>query len=111
MRPGESIVAGLRADAALNLIELTTGIGLLLRQLVQGVGDFTRAILLLLRTAARFQQLAADLQDLPGSAHRRSGRLALARLFAQIIELGTQTLKQFGEIVDNVLILTGALEG
>lgn len=68
MRPGESIVAGLRADAALNLIELTTGIGLLLRQLVQGVGDFTRAILLLLRLAARFQQLAADLQDLWFSA-------------------------------------------
>ncbi len=110
MRLGESIVAGLRADAALNLIELTTGIGLLLRQLVQGVGDFTRAILLLLRPAARFQQLAADLQDLrfSASAVRPVGT---ARLFAQIIELGTQALKQFGEIVDNVLILTGALEG
>ena len=52
MRLGESIVAGLRADAALNLIELTPGVGLLLRQLVQGVGDFTRAILLLLRLTA-----------------------------------------------------------
>ena len=111
LRLGESIVAGLRADAALNLIELTTGIGLLLRQLVQGVGDFTRAILLLLRLAARFQQLAADLQDL--LVQRIGGQAGwhLARLFAQIIELGTQALKQFGEIVDNVLILTGALEG
>ena len=52
LRLGESIVAGLRADAALNLIELTPGVGLLLRQLVQGVGDFTRAILLLLRLTA-----------------------------------------------------------
>jgi hypothetical protein len=52
LRLGERVVAGLRADAALNLIELAAGIGLLLRQLVQGVGDFTRAILLLLRLAA-----------------------------------------------------------
>lgn len=110
MRPGESIVAGLRADAALNLIELTTGIGLLLRQLVQGVGDFTRAILLLLRWRLDSSSWLLTCR-ISGSAHRRSGRLALARLFAQIIELGTQALKQFGEIVDNVLILTGALEG
>lgn len=57
-------IAGLRADAAFNLIKLAAGIGLLLRQLVERVGNFPRPILLLLRTAAGFQQLAADLQDL-----------------------------------------------
>lgn len=63
MRTGESIVAGLRADAALNLIELTTGIGLLLRQLVQE-SAISRARSCSCCAAARFQQLAADLQDL-----------------------------------------------
>jgi hypothetical protein len=57
-------IAGLRADAALNLIELATGVALLLRQLVERVGDIAGAILLLLGLATGFQQLAADLQDL-----------------------------------------------
>jgi hypothetical protein len=35
LRLGQRRIAGLRADAALNLIELATGIGLLLRQLVE----------------------------------------------------------------------------
>ncbi len=96
MRTGESIVAGLRADAALNLIELTTGIGLLLRQLVQE-SAISRARSCSCCAAARFQQLAADLQDLwfSASAVRPVGT---ARLFAQIIELGTQALKQFGKL-------------
>lgn len=110
MRPGESIVAGLRADAALNLIELTTGIGLLLRQLVQesAISRARSCSCCAWRLDSSSWLLTCRIS---GSAHRRSGRLALARLFAQIIELGTQALKQFGEIVDNVLILTGALEG
>lgn len=109
MRPGESIVAGLRADAALNLIELTTGIGLLLRQLVQesAISRARSCSCCAWRLDSSSWLLTCRIS---GSAHRRSGRLALARLFAQIIELGTQALKQFGEIVDNVLILTGALE-
>ena len=39
-------------------------VGLLLRKLRQRVADLAGAVLLLLRLAALFQQLAADLQDL-----------------------------------------------
>jgi hypothetical protein len=101
-------IAGLRADAALNFIELAAGIALLLRKLVKRVGDFAGAILLLLGLAAGFQQLAADLQDL--LVQRIGGEVGwhLARLIAQIIELRAQRLEKFGEIIDNLLILARA---
>jgi hypothetical protein len=53
----------LRADAALNFIELATRVALLLRKLVKRVGDIAGAFLLLLGLATGFEQLTADLQD------------------------------------------------
>jgi hypothetical protein len=55
--------AGLRAHAALNFIKLAAGIGLLLRKLAEGVGNFARAPAPA-GQGGSFQKLAADLQDL-----------------------------------------------
>jgi hypothetical protein len=88
----------LRADPALNLIELAAGIALLLRQLVQRVGDVAGAILLLLSLTAGFQQLAADLQDLLVQRIGGEGSGDLARLIAQIVELRAQVCDSLGKL-------------
>ena len=77
-------IAGLRADAAFNFVKLAAGVGLLLRQLVERVGNFPRPILLLLRLAAGFQKLAADLQDLLIQRVGGEGGRYLVRRFADI---------------------------
>ena len=48
-------IAGLGADAAFNVVELAASIGLLLRQLVEGVGNIAGAFLLLLSLATFLQ--------------------------------------------------------
>ena len=101
----------MRANPALNLVQLAAGIALLLRQLVKRVGDVPGAILLLLSFTAGFQQLAADLENLLVQRIRGEGSRDLARLIAQIIELCAQGLRQFREVIDNVLVLTDALKG
>ena len=101
----------MRADPAFNVIQLAAGIALLLRQLVEGVGDVAGAILLLLSFTTGFQQLAADLENLLVQGIGGEGSGDLARLIAEIIELRAQVLRQFGEVIDNVLVLTGALKG
>lgn len=57
-------IAALRTNATFNFIKLAAGVGLLLRKLAEGVGNFTRSLLFLLGKAALLQKLAADLQDL-----------------------------------------------
>ncbi len=103
-------IAALRTHATLNLIKLAAGVGLLLRKLAEGVGNFTRSLLLLLGKAALFQKLAADLQDLlvQGVGGHACGHVA--RFVTQIIELRAQRLREFGEVVDNLLILLSALK-
>ncbi|STR42303.1 Uncharacterised protein [Klebsiella michiganensis] len=101
----------MRADPAFNLIQLAAGIALLLRQLVEGVGDVAGAILLLLSFTTGFQQLAADLENLLVQGIGGEGSGDLARLIAEIVELRAQVLRQFGEVIDNVLVLAGALKG
>jgi hypothetical protein len=82
---------------------------LLLRKLAERVGNFTRAPAPA-GPAALFQKLAADLQDLlvqriGGHAFRH-----IARFIAQVIELRAQRLGEFGEVIDNLLILLSALK-
>ena len=103
-------VAVLCPHAALNFIKLAAGVGLLLRKLAEGVGNFARSLLLLLSKAALFQKLAADLQDL--LVQRVGGHPCghIARFVAQVIELRAQRLREFGEVVDNLLILLSALK-
>ncbi|CCJ76885.1 hypothetical protein BN135_1949 [Cronobacter muytjensii 530] len=64
-----------------------------------------------MRFAALFQQLTADLEDL--LIERVGGEPCghPARLVAQVIELLAQRLRQLREIIDNLLILSGALKG
>ncbi|MNW10749.1 hypothetical protein D3C71_2080300 [compost metagenome] len=62
MRSGR--VGGLCLQATLNLGQCTASVGLLLRQLAEGIADFPRALLLLLQQTRLFQQQAAGLQDL-----------------------------------------------
>jgi hypothetical protein len=52
LRLRERRIAGLRADAAFNFINLTAGIRLLLRKLAQRIVNFPGALLLLLRLAS-----------------------------------------------------------
>ena len=104
-------IAGLRADAALNFIELATRVALLLRKLVKRVGDIAGAFLLLLGLAAGFEQLTADLQDFLVQRIRGEVGCDLARLIGQIADLRTQRLEKFGEIIDNLLVLARALKG
>ncbi|SQI82536.1 Uncharacterised protein [Klebsiella oxytoca] len=101
----------MRADPAFDLIQLAAGIALLLRQLVERVGDIAGAVLLLLSFTTGFQQLAADLENLLVQGIGGEGSGDLARLIAKIVELRAQGLRQFGEVINNVLILTGALKG
>lgn len=103
-------IAALRANATLNFIKLAAGVGLLLRKLAEGVGNFTRSLLLLLGKPALFQKLAADLQDLLVQGVRGHARGHVARFISQIIELRAQRLREFGEVVDNLLILLSALK-
>jgi hypothetical protein len=104
------IVAGLRADAALNLIELATGIGLLLRQLVQesAISRARSCSCCAWRLDSSSWLLTCRISWFSASAVRPVGtwRGSSLRLLSC-----AQALKQFGEIIDNVLILTGALEG
>ena len=111
MRLRQRRIAALRADPALDLIQLAAGIALLLRQLVERVGDIACAVLLLLSFTTGFQQLAADLENLLVQGIGGEGSGDLARLIAEIVELRAQGLRQFGEVINNVLILTGALKG
>ncbi len=103
-------VAALRTHATLNVIKLAAGIGLLLWKLAQGIGNFARTLLLLLSQAALFQKLTADLQDflIQGVGGHTGGHTA--RLIAQISELRAQRLREFREVVDNLLILLSALK-
>ena len=102
-------VAVLCPHAALNFIKLAAGVGLLLRKLAEGVGNFARSLLLLLSKAALFQKLAADLQDLrfnaseviPAGTSRGSSRKLLSC---------ARSVCEFGEVVDNLLILLSALK-
>ena len=103
-------VASLRTHAALNFIKLATGVGLLLRELAEGVGNFTCTLLLLLSQTALLQKLAADLQDFLIQGVRGHVGWHIARLITQIRQLRAQCLREFGEVVDNLLILLSALK-
>ena len=103
-------IAALRTNATFNFIKLAAGVGLLLRKLAEGVGNFTRSLLFLLGKAALLQKLAADLQDLlvQGIGGHAGGYIA--RFITQVRELRAQRLREFGEVVDNLLILLSALK-
>ncbi len=64
----------------------------------------------LLRQPGFIQQLAADLQDLLIQRVRAHSGGNGFRFVAQVIELRTQGLGGFGEVVDNQLVLLSALE-
>lgn len=98
MRLRQRRIAALRADPALDLIQLAAGIALLLRQLVERVGDIAGAVLLLLSFTTGFQQLAADLENLLVQGIGGEGSGDLARLIAEIVELRAQGLRQFGKL-------------
>ncbi len=101
---------GLILQPAFGFAHGATGVGLLLRQLSKRIADIAGAILLLLRLAALFQQLAADLQDLLiqlGAAH------VAANGFSAVGEAGyllAQIARQAGKIIDNLLILLRLLQ-
>ena len=86
-------VASLRTHAALNFIKLATGVGLLLRELAEGVGNFTCTLLLLLSQTALLQKLAADLQDFLIQGVRGHVGWHIARLITQISQLRAQCLR------------------
>ena len=84
---------------------------MLLGKLAERVGNFTRTLLLLLSQTALFQKLAADLEDLLIQRIRRHVRRYIARFITQITELRAQRLREFREVVDNLLILLRTLKG
>ena len=73
---------GAALNATIALGHRATRVGLLLRKLRQRVADLAGAVLLLLRLAALFQQLAADLKDL---LIELSAAHAAAHAFAAVV--------------------------